>query len=132
MTKPTEITLPSSFSYTNYKMRVLNPGVDVIFHIDNADQHLGGITLSRSSVLKLVDFLNSILWEVPPKPAEPANLAVLYSTPSGWAFRQVESKKEATTFAAEVKNERAGRKVRLVNMLADYEIADPVYEWKDI
>jgi hypothetical protein len=92
------------------------------------------MAISRHDTRLLIDFLDSLVWsrEAAPKPAEPANLAVLYSTPSGWAFRQVESKKEATTFAAEVKNERAGRKVRLVNMLADYEIADPVYEWKDI
>jgi hypothetical protein len=117
-------------------MHVLNSNYSegVVFQIKKGNVLLDGITLSRHDTRQLIDFLDSLVWshEVPPKPAEPANLAVLYSAPKGWAFHRVNSKEQATTFAAEVKKESPGCRVRLVNMLADYNLADPVYEWKDI
>jgi hypothetical protein len=133
MTKQTEITLSSLYDCTDYKMRVLknSAGGGVVFQIKKGDVLLDGITLTRLDALELASFLNSLLGEAPPEPAEPAYLAVFYSTPSGWAFHRVISKDEATIFAAKVKKEHPNRTVRLVNMLADYGLAEPIYEWKD-
>jgi hypothetical protein len=132
MTKQTEITLSSLYDCTDYKMRVLkkSDGGGVVFQIKKGDVLLDGITLTHMDALELASFLYSLLGEAALKPAEPANLAVLYNSGGGFTIHSVKSKEDATTFAARVKS--PGCKVRLVNMLADYEIADPVYEWKDI
>lgn len=136
MTKQTEITLSSLYDCTDYKMRVLRNsvgGASVVFQIRKGDVLLNGITLTHMDALELASFLYSLLGEAaPPKPAEPTNLAVFHSTPSGWSFHRVNSKEEATIYAAKVKKDHPNRTVRLVNMLADYGLAEPIYEWKDL
>jgi hypothetical protein len=140
MTKQTEITLSSLYDSTDYKMRVLNNNhsASVVFQIRKGDVLLDGITLTHTDALELASFLYSLLGEAaPPKPAEPDNLAVLYTVPQhiymrGMLLRTVDSKAEAEEVASDWKLHHPTATVRLVKLLANYVSVKPDYQWKDI
>jgi len=134
MIKQNGITLVSAYKSTDYTLRVNEDSDKVLFWIYEGSVHAESIAISKHDIRPLINFLNSLerSHETVPKPTEPAYLAVFHSTPSGWSFHRVNSKEEATIYAAKVKKEHPNRTVRLVNMLADYGLAEPVYEWKDL
>ena len=139
MTKQTEITLSSLYDCTDYKMCVLQNSHSggVVFQIKKGDVLLDGITLTDTDALELASFLNSLLGEAPPKPAEPDNLAVLYTVPQhiymrGMLLRTVDSKAEAEEVASDWKLHHPTATVRLVKLLANYVSVKPDYQWKDI
>jgi|694.fasta_scaffold133118_4 hypothetical protein len=139
MTKQTEITLSSLYDCTDYKMRVLHNSHSggVVFQIKKGYVLLDGITLTHTDALELASFLNSLLGKAAPKPAEPDNLAVLYTVPQhiytrGMLLRTVDSKAEAEEVASDWKLHHPTATVRLVKLLANYVSVKPDYQWKDI